>query len=137
MDTIFHLSFPVNDLEATKIFYCEVLGCKQGRTEIDRIDFNFFGHHIVAQLSEKESLHRSEPVGKERYPLRHFGAIVTKAEFELLAERLNSFGAVFIIPPENRHSGTVREQSTMMALDPSGNAVEFKSLADPENVFKP
>ena len=137
MDTIFHCSFPVKDLERTRRFYSEVLGCQQGRTEPDRIDFNFFGHHIVAQLSEKEASHRSEPVGKEQYPLRHFGVIVPKAEFDRLAEQLRAFGATFIIPPENRHAGTVREQSTMMVLDPSGNGLEFKALANPDNVFKP
>lgn len=137
MNVIFHFSFPVQDLEQTRHFYGEVLGCKQGRTESDRIDFNFFGHHVVAQLSEKEASHRSVTVGKERYPLRHFGAIVPKSEFDRLAKKLQAIGATFIIPPENRHVGTVREQSTMMALDPSGNGLEFKSLVRPEDVFKP
>ena len=137
MTAIFHFSFPVRDLEQTRHFYGEVLGCQQGRTEPDRIDFNFFGHHVVAQLSEKEASHRSVPVGKEQYPLRHFGAIVSKPEFDRLAEKLRVIGATFIIPPENRHAGTVREQSTMMALDPSGNGIEFKSLVRPEQVFKP
>jgi len=137
MNTIFHFSFPVSDLEKTRYFYCEVLGCQQGRTEPDRIDFKFFGHHIVAQLSEKEASHQSVPVGKEHYPLRHFGAIVPKADFDRLAEQLRAYGATFIIPPESRHVGTVREQSTMMALDPSGNGLEFKALVNPDNVFKP
>ncbi len=137
MNTIFHLSFPIDDLDKARRFYGDVLGCEQGRTEADRIDFNFFGHHIVAQLSQQEAAHRSVPVGKERYPLRHFGAIVPKADFERIARRLQEAGAHFIIPPEMRHAGTVREQSTMLVMDPCGNGLEFKSLAQPDNVFKP
>lgn len=137
MNTIFHLSFPIDDLDKARQFYGEVLGCEQGRTEADRIDFNFFGHHIVAQLSREEAAHRSVGVGKERYPLRHFGAIVPKADFERIAHRLQQAGAHFVIPPETRHVGTVREQSTMLVMDPCGNGLEFKSLAQPDNVFKP
>lgn len=133
---IFHFSFPVADLDATRRFYGELLGCAQGRTEADRIDYNFFGHHIVAQLSPEECAHRSVGVGPERYPLRHFGAIVSKAVFERLASRLQDAGTPFVIAPEVRHSGTVREQHTMLALDPFGNGLEFKSLARPEDVFK-
>lgn len=136
MNTIFHLSFPVVDLEATRHFYGELLGCAQGRTEADRIDFEFFGHHIVAQQSREEAAHVCVGVGPERYPLRHFGAIVPRATFETIAARLTAAGVQWIIPPEARHVGTVREQQTMMALDPSGNAVEFKSLAEPQKVFK-
>lgn len=136
MSTVFHCSFPVRDLASTRAFYGDVLGCAAGRTEADRIDFDFFGHHIVAQVSEQESVHRSVGVGRESYPLRHFGVLVSKAEFERLAARLQAAGAPWVIPPEVRHGGTVREQMTMFALDPSGNGVEFKSLADPANVFK-
>ena len=136
MSTVFHCSFPVRDLASTRAFYGDVLGCTAGRTEADRIDFDFFGHHIVAQVSEQESAHRSVGVGRESYPLRHFGVLVSKAEFERLAARLQAAGAPWVIPPEVRHGGTVREQMTMFALDPSGNGVEFKSLADPANVFR-
>ena len=136
MARVFHCSFPVRDLESTRAFYGEVLGCKAGRTEADRIDYDFFGHHIVAQVSAEESAHRSVGVGKEAYPMRHFGVLVTKEEFERLAARLQAAGAPWVIPPEVRHQGTVREQMTMFALDPSGNGVEFKSLVDPANVFR-
>lgn len=136
MSTIFHMSFPVDDLEKARHFYGDLLGCEQGRTEGDRIDFNFFGHHIVAQLSQEEAAHRSVGVGKEHYPLRHFGAIVPKEDFERIRRKLEESGAHFVIRPENRHAGTVREQSTMFVLDPCGNGLEFKSLADPQNVFK-
>jgi extradiol dioxygenase family protein len=137
MHTVFHLSFPIDDLAKARWFYGEVLGCEQGRTEADRIDFNFFGHHIVAQLSREEAAHRPVPIGKEGYPLRHFGAIVPKAEFERLARRMKEAGVHFVIAPEIRHAGTVREQSTMLVLDPCGNGLEFKSLACPDDVFKP
>jgi hypothetical protein len=133
---VFHCSFPVKDLDSTVAFYSGLLGCKAGRTEADRIDFDFFGHHIVAQVSAEESAHRSVGVGREQYPLRHFGVLVTKEQFTELAGRLQAAGVPFVIEPEIRHTGTVREQSTMFALDPSGNGVEFKSLADPANVFK-
>lgn len=135
MDTIFHLSFPVSDLDETRRFYGDLLGCKAGRVEPDRIDYNFFGHHIVAQLSPEEAAHRSVGVGKERYPLRHFGAIVSKPVFDRIARALENAGARFVIRPENRHAGTVREQSTLLVFDPFGNGLEFKSLARPENVF--
>lgn len=136
MSAIFHLSFPVSDLEATRHFYGDLLGCEQGRTQADRIDFNFFGHHIVAQLSVPEAAHVSVGVGPESYPLRHFGAIVPRETFQRIAQRLQAARAKFIIEPEARHVGTVREQQTMMVLDPSGNGLEFKSLAEPEKVFK-
>lgn len=136
MNTVFHLSFPVRDLDSTVAFYSGLLGCRAGRTEADRIDFEFFGHHLVAQVSVEESAHRSVGVGKEAYPLRHFGVLLGKEEFERLAARLQEAKVPFVIAPEVRHAGTVREQFTMFALDPSGNGVEFKSLADPANVFK-
>jgi extradiol dioxygenase family protein len=136
MTHVFHCSFPVRDLESTRAFYGGLLGCKAGRTEADRIDFEFFGHHIVAQVSVEEAAHRSVGVGPEPYPLRHFGVLVSRPEFERIAERLTAAGTPFVIPPETRHAGTVREQMTMFALDPSGNGVEFKCLADPANVFK-
>lgn len=137
MDTIFHLSFPVSDFGEARRFYGDVLGCKLGRVDAEKMDFNFFGHHIVAQLSPEEASHRSVGVGKERYPLRHFGAIVSKAEFERVAQKLQDAGARFVIRPEIRHTGTVREQHTLFVLDPFGNGVEFKVLARPEDVFKP
>jgi extradiol dioxygenase family protein len=137
MSTIFHLSFPVADLERTRRFYEGVLGCTPGRAEPDRIDYNFFGHHIVAQVSPQEAAHESVGVGRERYPLRHFGAIVPRAEFERVARRLREAGARFVIEPEHRHAGTVREQQTLFVLDPFGNGVEFKALAEPQDVFLP
>lgn len=136
MNPVFHCSFPVRDLDSTVAFYSGLLGCAAGRTESDRIDFDFFGHHLVAQVSVEEAAHRSVGVGKEPYPLRHFGVLVTRAQFERLAETLQAAKVPFVIPPEVRHQGTVREQFTMFALDPSGNGVEFKCLSDPANVFK-
>ncbi len=132
---IFHLSFPVDDLAKARQFYGELLGCPESRVEADRIDFNFFGNHLVAQLSPEEATHQSATVGKEAYPLRHFGVIVAKDEFDRIAEKLIAAKAKFVIPPENRHAGTVREQSTMFVIDPCGNGLEFKSLPEPENVF--
>lgn len=132
---IFHLSFPVDDLSKARRFYGELLGCAESRVEPDRIDFNFFGNHLVAQLSPEEASHRSATVGREAYPLRHFGVIVAKDEFDRIAQKLTAAQVKFVIPPENRHGGTVREQSTMFVIDPCGNGLEFKSLPEPWKVF--
>jgi len=135
MPNLFHLSIPVRDLDEVRRFYVDTLGCKAGRVEADRIDLNFFGHHVVAQLSPEESAHVSAGVGRENYPLRHFGAIVPQAEFDRIRAALTAFGAKFVIRPETRHLGTPREQSCLFVLDPSGNGLEFKALADPQKVF--
>jgi len=132
----FHLAFPVDDLAAARQFYGGLLGCPEGRSSAEWIDFNFFGHHIVAQVSAEEAAHRSVGVGPEPYPLRHFGVLLTRDQFQQLAEKLQAANVPWVIAPETRHAGTVREQFTMFALDPSGNGVEFKSLPDPANVFK-
>jgi len=136
MSVIFHLSIPINDFATARKFYGEVLGCPEGRAEVDRIDFDFYGHHMVAQLSPEEAAHKSMEIGKESYPVRHFGVFVSREEFQRLAKVLAEAGAKFVIPPETRHSGTVKEQYTMFVLDPFGNGLEFKSLFEPGNLFK-
>ena len=82
MSVIFHLSIPINDFATARKFYGEVLGCPEGRAEVDRIDFDFYGHHMVAQLSPEEAAHKSMEIGKESYPVRHFGAFVSREEFQ-------------------------------------------------------
>ncbi|CAN5299739.1 VOC family protein [soil metagenome] len=133
---LFHLAFPVHDLGAARRFYGELLGCAEGRSSPDWVDFNFHGHQIVAHLAPDEAGHRqSSQVDGEDVPVRHFGAILPMAEWQSLADRLVSNGTRFIIEPQVRFKGQVGEQATMFFLDPSGNALEFKSFNDMSQVF--
>jgi hypothetical protein len=132
----FHLAFPVRDLAEARTFYGELLGCPEGRSSPEWVDFNFHGHQIVAHLAPSE-LARSatNPVDGEDVPVRHFGAILTLPQWETLAERLKAAGVVFVIEPQIRFKGLPGEQATMFFLDPSGNALEFKAFADDAMVF--
>ncbi len=132
-----HLSIPIADIGTTLAFYRDLLGCRAARIEPDRIDFEFFGHHLVAQLSPEEAAHRTVNIGKQNYPLRHFGVIVPREQFERIAARLRAVGTEFAMPPEQIFTGTPREQQVLIALDPSGNAIELKSMPDPQQVFTP
>jgi extradiol dioxygenase family protein len=133
---LFHLAFPVADLEATRHFYVERLGCRAGREAATWIDFDFFGHQISAHLKPEEC--RSEATGDvdgEAVPLRHFGAILPWQEFHALARRLEDVGTRFIIAPHLRFVGEPGEQATMFLADPSGNALEFKAFRDERQIF--
>ncbi|MBN8532256.1 MAG: VOC family protein [Alphaproteobacteria bacterium] len=132
----FHMAFPVRDIEETRRFYCDVLGCKQGRMTDHWIDIDFFGHQLSAHLREnvgKES-HTSEVDGIS-VPLRHFGAVLPWGEMDKLAERVKQAGVKFVIEPRLRYEGKVGEQKTMFFLDPSGNAMEFKAFKNPAELF--
>ena len=133
---LFHLAFPVADLEATRAFYTEVLGCSTGRSSEHWIDFNFFGHQVVAHLKPEEagSAHTNEVDG-DKVPVKHFGVILEWKAWHEFAERLKGHNIEFIIEPHIRFKGEVGEQATMFFLDPSGNALEFKSFKDPTQVF--
>lgn len=135
MNNLFHLAFPVKDLEESRKFYGEVLGCEEGRRSEQWIDFNLFGHQIVAHLSENAGVVHRNKVDADHVPVPHFGIVLPPAEFEKLAERLRSKGVEFVIEPKTRFKGETGEQSTMFFLDPSGNALEFKSFADFSQVF--
>ena len=135
MQNLFHLAFPVKDLEESRKFYGEVLGCEEGRSSDHWIDFNLFGHQIVAHLSENAGIVHRNKVDADNVPVPHFGIVLPPEEFHALAERLKSKGVEFIIEPKTRFKGEVGEQSTMFFLDPSGNALEFKSFADFSLVF--
>jgi uncharacterized protein len=136
MNNLFHLAFPVKDLESSRKFYGEILGCEEGRSSESWIDFNLFGHQIVAHLAPENAgvVHRNE-VDADHVPVPHFGIVLPPDEFQKLAERLKSKGIEFIIEPKIRFKGETGEQSTMFFLDPSGNALEFKSFADFSQVF--
>ena len=132
----FHLAFPVSDLTSTRRFYGELLGCPEGRSSSEWIDFDLFGHQIVAHLAPDECGHRlTSEVDGEDVPVRHFGAILSMADWDALAARLRAAGTRFLIEPQIRFRGQVGEQATMFFLDPSGNALEFKAFADPSQVF--
>ncbi|HEY0043547.1 MAG TPA: VOC family protein [Allosphingosinicella sp.] len=132
----FHLAFPVHDLEAARAFYGGALGCPEGRSAAEWIDFDFFGHQIVAHLSPDAKPRASHnPVDGHDVPVPHFGAVLSMATWEALAEKLKIAGTEFVIEPTVRFRGAPGEQATMFFLDPSGNALEFKAMANPENLF--
>jgi extradiol dioxygenase family protein len=132
----FHLAFPVHDLDAARAFYGELLGCPEGRSSADWIDFNFYGHQIVAHLSPNEAGHRNtSAVDGDNVPVRHFGAVLSMKQWEEAAQKLRLADMKFIIEPHIRFKGEVGEQATMFFLDPSGNALEFKAFANTASLF--
>lgn len=132
----FHLAFPVRDLEEARAFYGGLLGCPEGRSSPDWIDFDFYGHQIVAHLSPDEVGHKAtSAVDGEDVPVRHFGAILTLPQWEEMAAKLKAANIRFIIEPQIRFKGEPGEQATLFFLDPSGNALEFKAFADDAMVF--
>ena len=132
----FHLAFPVRDLAEARAFYGGLLGCPEGRSSPEWVDFDFCGHQIVAHLSPDEIGHgATNAVDGEQVPVRHFGAILTLPEWHVLAGRLEDAGVKFVIEPQIRFEGQPGEQATMFFLDPSGNALEFKAFADDSMVF--
>ena len=133
---LFHLAFPVHDLAAARRFYGDLLGCPEGRSADEWVDFNFYGHQIVAHLAPGEAGHReTSAVDGHDVPVRHFGAILPMAQWERLAERLRAARTRFVIEPHVRFKGQAGEQATMFFLDPSGNALEFKAFGDLAQVF--
>jgi len=132
----FHLAFPATDLEEARAFYGGLLGCPEGRSAPDWIDFDFYGHQIVAHLSPDEAGHRNtSAVDGNNVPVRHFGVVLPMAEWDALAAKLTVAGVQFIIEPRIRFQGLPGEQATMFFKDPSGNAVEFKAFKDISSLF--
>ncbi len=132
----FHLAFVVDDLAAARGFYGELLGCREGRSADHWVDFDLHGHQIVAHLAPEAATRRSNnPVDAEQVPVPHFGLVLEMAEWKALAQRLEDAGVEFVIPPTVRFEGEPGEQATMFLLDPAGNALEFKAMADPAKLF--
>jgi uncharacterized protein len=132
----FHLAFPVDNLDAARRFYGELLGCAEGRSAEHWVDFDLHGHQIVAHLAPEQVRKRSTNlVDGENVPVPHFGLVLPMAEWKRLARRLQNAGADFVIAPTIRFEGQPGEQATMFLLDPTGNALEFKAMADPANLF--
>jgi extradiol dioxygenase family protein len=132
----FHLAFPVTDLAEARRFYGQLLGCAEGRSSDDWVDFDFFGHQIVAHevaaaaMSDATSL-----VDGRKVPVRHFGVVTDRATWDGLAGRFRAAGVRFVIEPYVRFAGEPGEQATMFLLDPFGNALEFKAFADMNQLF--
>jgi extradiol dioxygenase family protein len=132
----FHLAFPVHDLELARRFYGELLGCPEGRSALEWVDFDFYGHQIVAHLATDAcGAVAANAVDGHGVPVRHFGVVLPIAQWEAAAERLIKAGVQFIIAPYIRFKGEPGEQATMFFQDPSGNAIELKAFADIRQLF--
>jgi uncharacterized protein len=132
----FHLAFPVHDLAEARGFYGRIMGCAEGRSSDQWIDFDFYGHQIVAHLAAPaRAVAAHNPVDGHDVPVPHFGIVLTMAQWEELAARLSAAGTRFGIEPHIRFKGQVGEQATMFFYDPSGNALEFKAFADDSQLF--
>ncbi len=131
----FHHAFVVDDLQAARDFYGDRLGCPEGRSDAQWIDFDLFGHQIVAHLGERTPAAATNPVDGRDVPVPHFGVVLPWAQFHAFAERIAARGVTFVIEPCIRFAGEVGEQATMFFVDPAGNALEFKAFRDPEQLF--
>ena len=132
----FHLAFPVHNLEAARAFYGGLLGCPEGRSSDEWIDFDFFGHQIVAHLvPDRGAAGASNAVDGHDVPVPHFGAVLGMDAWQALAARLVAAGVDFAMPPTVRFKGQPGEQATMFFRDPSGNALEFKAFGDDTMIF--
>ena len=131
----FHLAFPVESLDAARAFYGGLLGCPEGRSSAEWVDFDFFGHQIVAHLAPKAGTLHHNAVDGDDVPVPHFGVVLDMADWRELAERLRAAGTAFVIEPHVRFAGQPGEQATMFLLDPCGNALEFKAFADRGQLF--
>ena len=132
----FHLAFPVKDIAVTRKFYGELLGCAEGRSAEHWVDFDFYGHQLVAHLAPEEcAIKAYSSVDDHQVPAKHFGVILSIPDWKALAKKLTEAGMNFIIEPYVRFEGEVGEQHTMFFLDPSGNALEFKAFANDSAIF--
>jgi len=138
----FHLAFPVDDLDAARAFYVDVLGCAVGRSSERWIDFNLFGHQAVAHLVDRAatppgggSPAGSNPVDGDHVPVPHFGVVLEWEDWHALSRRLQAAELSFVIEPKVRFAGLPGEQATMFFRDPAGNTLEFKSFKDPDQLF--
>jgi uncharacterized protein len=131
----FHLAFPVTSLAKARQFYGGLLGCPEGRASDEWVDFDFFGHQIVAHLSPEAGHRETNRVDGDNVPVRHFGVVLPMPEWQALAKKLEQAGTQFVIEPHIRFKGQPGEQATMFFLDPCGNALEFKAFEDPTRLF--
>lgn len=134
---VFHLAYPIKDKETTRVFYKDVLGCTQGREAKKWIDFDFFGHQLSFHVKPEafSSSEPTNPVDGKNVPVRHFGAVLDWDDWHTLSRKLKARNTDFVIEPYIRFKGETGEQATMFFLDPSGNALEFKSFKDETQIF--
>lgn len=135
MLTPFHLAFNVHDLDTTRHFYGEILGCTEGRSTETWVDFNFFGHQVSLHLGEPFKTQATGKVGKHLVPMPHLGVVLTLSDWKNLSKKLEDSAVEFIIPPSLRFQGEPGEQATMFFTDPSGNPIEIKGFKDMSKVF--
>jgi extradiol dioxygenase family protein len=136
MKNLFHLAFPVHDLDAAREFYGRVLECEEGRSSDCWVDFNLYGHQIVTHLApDSAGIKATNSVDADHVPIPHFGIVLPMNEWREFADKLKAKGVAFMIEPKIRFEGEVGEQATMFFLDPSGNALEFKGFNDFSQVF--
>tara|TARA_B100001142_G_scaffold214103_1_gene212175 strand:+ start:321 stop:734 length:414 start_codon:yes stop_codon:yes gene_type:complete len=131
----FHLAFPVDNLKRTREFYTKILGCKEGRSSDRWIDFDMYGHQVVAHLVDSVDSVETNPVDGDDVPASHFGVILESEEWTQLSKKLQASNIEFIIEPHTRFREEPGEQSTMFFLDPCGNALEFKAFKSDEMIF--
>ncbi|MBV9330857.1 MAG: VOC family protein [Alphaproteobacteria bacterium] len=132
----FHLAIPVRKLDEARAFYCDVLGCREGRSSEEWVDFEFFGHQLVAHLSEEQDAGLAHnAVDGVDVPVRHFGVILTMQQWEALAEKITASNMPFMVVPQTRFRGLAGEQATFFLSDPSGNVLEFKAFEDDSKIF--
>ncbi|SFR88163.1 VOC family protein [Sphingomonas jatrophae] len=134
--TPFHLAFRVDDIESTRTFYAELLGCTTGREAPNWIDFDFFGHQISAHIGPRPETELTTLVAGKTVPLAHFGAVLGWDEWHALADRLRERTADFVLAPQHRFVGAPGEQATFFVRDPSGNALEFKAFRHAGAMFE-
>ena len=134
--TPFHLAFTVSDLEATRLFFCDTLGCTMGRSAESWIDFNFFGHQITAhQINQRDAPVHTNMVDGKEIPSNHFGVILDWDQWHALLLRLSKANVEFLLKPNVRFEGQIGEQATLILKEPSGNALEFKAFKDRSQIF--
>ena len=132
----FHLAFPVDDLSAARRFYGDLLGCPEGRSAEHWVDFDLYGHQIVAHLApDAVRTKATNPVDGDHVPVPHFGLVLPMDVWQALAAKLEAVGTEFVIEPTVRFKGEPGEQATMFLFDPAGNALEFKAMGDPAKLF--
>jgi len=133
----FHLAITVNNIEKSRYFYTNILGFKEGRSDEHWVDYNFFGHQLVIHLNAKKSDSQNyNPVDGHEVPIPHFGVVLDWDEWQSFSDKITKLNIDFVIKPYIRFKGKVGEQATMFFLDPSGNALEFKSFKNPDQLFK-
>lgn len=135
MNSLFHLAYHVTDLDEAREFYCNTLGCVEGRSTDSWVDFSFFGHQISLHLGQPFATTDTGKVGDHMVPMPHLGIILPLDDWKMLSDQLVAANVDFIIPPSIRFEGEKGEQRTMFFRDPSGNPIEVKGFADFESVY--